>query len=190
MGRTYKIGLIGALVYIAFELAIVATGYNHNESAHVIAFAVNTLCLLLAIAYSILSEFNRLKSNGVSLLHDIKSGLRTTSIYALTVAVFIFSYYKWIDPEYPKLRAEQHLARVKAEQFEETAKIKMQEAPEMYEGKSIEDLRDTNEDAIKMILDPSPVKIFPITLFSLVMLGMVYTFMITGFNRLVLAKLF
>lgn len=192
MNRTYKIGIIAAVIYMVFELAIVFLGYNHNPNIHVIAFGFNTFCLLVAVAYSILSEFNieRSKGKGVSLLHDIKSGLRTVSTYAVIIAFFIFSYYNWIDPEYPKIRARQHTERIEHENFDAQAKAKMQAAPEMYEGKSIEDLRDTNETAINMILQPTFKIIVPITLFSLILLGMIYTFIITGFNRLVLAKLF
>lgn len=192
MDRTYKIGLIAAVIYMVFELAIVFLGYSHNETVHVFAFGFNTFCLLAAVAYSILSEFNiqRQKGKGVSLLHDIKSGLRTVSVYAIVIALFIFTYYNWIDPEYPEIRAQQHLERTKDIKFDEQAKLKMESAPEMYDGKSIEDLRDTNEAAIDMILQPSFKIIVPITLFSLLLLGMLYTFIITGFNRLVLAKLF
>lgn len=192
MNRTYKIGLIAAFIYIIFELTVVFLGYNHDENVHVIAFGFNTLILLLAVAFSILSEFNlKLKEGkGVSLLHDIKSGLRTVSVYAVIISLFIFSYYNWIDPEYSEIRAQQHIARTQHENFEEQAKLKMEAAPEMYEGKSIEDLRDTNEAAIEMILTPSFKNIIPMTLFSLILLGMVYTFLITGLNRLLLAKLF
>ena len=64
MNRTYKIGIVAAAIYILFELVIVMLGYNHNDDVHVVAFAVNTLCLLVAVAYSILSEFNiKLKDN-------------------------------------------------------------------------------------------------------------------------------
>lgn len=192
MDRTYKIGLIAAVIYIVFELAIVFLGYSHNENVHVFAFGVNTFTLLVAVAYSVLSEFNiqRAKGKGVSLLHDIKSGLRTVSVYAVIISMFIFSYYNWIDPEYPAIRRQQHLERTQNAKFDEQAIQKMAAAPEMYEGKSIEDLRDTNEAAIDMILQPSFKSIVPISLFSLILLGMLYTFVITGLNRLVLAKLF
>ena len=192
MNRTYKIGIVAAVIYMVFELVIVFLGYNHDDNVHVIAFGVNTLLLLLAVAFSILTEFNRevVKGKGVSLLHDIKSGLRTVSTYAVIIAFFIFSYYNWIDPEYSEIRAQQHLERTQHENFEAQAKLKMEAAPEMYEGKSIEDIRDTNEAAIEMILTPSFKNIIPMTLFSLILLGMVYTFLITGLNRLVLSKLF
>ncbi len=192
MNRTYKIGIVAAFIYIVFELIIVALGYSHNTDVHVIAFGFNTFCLLVAVVYSILSEFNikLAGGKGVSLLYDIKAGLRTVSAYAVIIAFFIFSYYNWIDPEYPKIRAEQHMARIQNQKFNEQAKLKMESAPEMYEGKSIEDLRDTNETAINMILTPSFKIVFPITLFSLLLIGMIYTFIITGFNRLILVKLF
>lgn len=191
MNRTYKIGIIAAVIYIIVEIIIVIIGYNHNANAHVIAFGFNTLCLLSAVAYSILSEYRKeqVKNKGVSLLHDIKSGLRTVSMYAIIVSLFIFTYYNWIDPEYPKIRAKQHLERTQHENFERQAKLKIEKAPEIYEGKSIEDLRDTSEEAINMILQPSFKTIIPITLFSLLFLGMLYTFFITGFNRIVLVKL-
>ena len=192
MDRTYKIGLIAAVIYIVFELAIVFLGYSHNENVHVFAFGVNTFTLLVAVAYSVLSEFNiqRAKGKGVSLLHDIKSGLRTVSVYAVIISMFIFSYYNWIDPEYPAIRRQQHLERTLNKNFEEQAKLKMAAAPEMYEGKSIEDLRDENQAGIETYLQPSFKSIVSITLFSLILLGMLYTFVITGLNRLVLAKLF
>jgi len=191
MNRTYKIGLLAAVLYIIIELVIVALGYNHSEEIHIIAWGINTMCLLVAVTYSILSEFNfeLAKGKGVSLLHDIKSGLRTVSVYAVTIAFFIFAYYQWIDPEYPEIRRERFLAGVENKQFEEQAKAKMEAAPEMYEGKSIDDLRDMNEESTNMILSSSFKIIFPITLFSLLLLGMIYTFIITGFNRLVLVKL-
>ena len=43
---------------MAIEIGIVLAGYSHDPRVHVIAFGVNSLCLLLAVALSIVSNFN------------------------------------------------------------------------------------------------------------------------------------
>ena len=57
----------------------------------------------------------------------------------------------------------------------------------MFYGKSSEDIRDNEQEGINMLLNPNNV--FLMTLLALIVLGMFYSFLITGFNRLVLAKL-
>ena len=57
----------------------------------------------------------------------------------------------------------------------------------MFYGKSSEDIRDNEQEGINMLLNPNNV--FLMTLLALLVLGMFYSFLITGFNRLVLAKL-
>jgi hypothetical protein len=59
--------------------------------------------------------------------------------------------------------------------------------PDMYYGKSSEDIRDNEQEGINMLLNPN--KVFLISLLALLVLGMFYSFLVTAFNRLVLAKL-
>ena len=67
------------------------------------------------------------------------------------------------------------------------AEKKISEDPDYYKGKSAEDLIEMQQDNIIDIMEPS--KVFPITLFSLLMLGMVFSFLITALNRAVLSKI-
>jgi len=172
---------------MAIEIGIVLADYNHNPRVHVIAFGVNSLCLLLAVGISIISNFNKKKHEDVSIVVDLKVGIKTSAIYALTIASFVFIYYKWIDPEYPEIRRQQWIAATETKQFSEDVDKKILDNPDMFYGKSSEDIRDNEQEGINMLLNPNNV--FLMTLLALIVLGMFYSFLITGFNRLVLAKL-
>jgi len=187
MRHEIKTALIWAGIYMAIEIGIVLGGYNHDPSAHIIAFGANSLCLLLAIAVSVVTNFNKKKHEGVSIVIDLKTGIKTSAIYALTIASFVLIYYKWIDPEYPEIRRQQWIAATETKQFSEDVDKKILDNPDMFYGKSSEDIRDNEQEGINMLLNPNNV--FLMTLLALLVLGMFYSFLITGFNRLVLAKL-
>jgi len=187
MNHAIKTALIWAGIYMAIEIGIVLAGYNHDPSVHVIAFGANTLCLLLAVGISIVSNFNKKKHEGVSIVVDLKTGIKTSAIYALTIACFLLVYYKWIDPEYPEIRRQQWIEMTETAQFSEGVGETIKSNPDMYYGKSAEDIRDNEQEGINMLLNPN--KVFLISLLALLVLGMFYSFLVTGFNRLVLAKL-
>ena len=71
--------------------------------------------------------------------------------------------------------------------MEEIARNHIQENPDFFDGKSDEDLIDMQQQNIIEIMEPS--KVFPITLFSLMLLGMIFSFFITALNRALLSKI-
>ena len=186
MKKTYKIGFFGALIYIIFELLLLFSGYSFHIYTSIIAFGVNSLLLLIIVAYSIISEYK--KSNNASFINDIKSGIQTTASYSIIIALFIFSYYRWINPEYPILKREQWIELINDEEhMNKLAQEQIKSNPEFFDGKSEGDLIDMQESNIIDTLEPS--KALPITLFSLMLLGIIYSFFITAFNRLILSRL-
>jgi len=187
MNHAIKTALIWAGIYILIEVVIVIAGYNHDPRVHVYAFGANTLCLLMAVAISIVTNFNKKKHEGVSIVVDLKIGIKTSAIYALTIACFLLVYYKWIDPEYPEIRRQQWIEMTETKKFSEGVEEKIKNNPEIFNGKSPEDIRDNEQEGINVLLNSN--KVFLISLLSLLVLGMFYSFLITGFNRLVLAKL-
>jgi hypothetical protein len=66
-------------------------------------------------------------------------------------------------------------------------KEKMEESPENFSGKSADDIQEMNYNNVEHMLSPSTV--FPLSLFSLLLLGMIYSFFVMAFNRLILSKL-
>ena len=187
MSHAIKTALIWAGIYMAIEIGIVLAGYSHDPRVHVIAFGINSLCLLLAIAISIVTNFNKKKHEGVSLVVDLKIGIKTSAIYALTIACFLLVYYKWVDPEYPEIRKQQWIEMTETTKFQDGVDQTIKNNPEMYYGKSSEDIRDNEQAGINMLLNSN--KVFLISLLALLVLGMFYSFLVTAFNRLVLDKL-
>ena len=187
MKTSYKSGLLAALAYIIFELSLYFFGWNHLEYKHALAFATSSLILLIAIAFSILKEFQAIKNQSPSFIIDLKNGIKTAAIYALLVASFSFIYYKWVD-DYAMIKKEQLINMTIDEgQMLEIAKKQIERNPDFYRGKSPEDLIDMQQENINANLNPSIV--FPFILFSQTLLGIVYAFLMTALNRLVLSKL-
>jgi hypothetical protein len=185
--HSIKMALLFAGIYIVAELVLVFSGHNRTTFSSVFSFSFNTLCLLLAVTIAILVNFNRHKKNGLSMLEDIKTGLTTSSVYAVIIALFITFYYLVLDPGYTQYRVEERIAAMQTPEALAALEQKMLENPEHYSGKSVADIQEMNMDGVVYILDAK--KAFPITLFSLLLLGMVYSFLIMALNRMVLSKL-
>jgi hypothetical protein len=169
------------------ELILVISGLNRTTFSSVFSFSFNTFCLLLAVTISILVNFNRHKKNGLSMLEDIKTGLTSSSVYAVVIALFITFYYLVLDPGYTEYRVKERIAAMQTPEALAALEQKMLEHPEHYAGKSVADIQEMNMDGVVYILDAK--KAFPITLFSLLLLGMVYSFLIMALNRMVLSKI-
>ena len=184
-----KMTFLFAGIYILTELIFVSTGLNENENIHVIAFGLNSLCLLLAVAISILVNFNRHKGQGLSMVVDLKTGIRVGVFYALIISSFCFCYYQWIDPEYPERRRQQLLEVMATEESQQILKDHMDENPDFNDGKSLDDRIEQNEESVNFFLVNSSSKVFTMTLISLLLLGRAYSFAIMALNRLILAKL-
>ena len=187
MKTSLKAGLFGALIYILFEIAFYLQGWNYLDFKHLLSFAVSSLILLIVISYSILKEFNGVKKNSPSFIFDLKNGIQTASIYALLIASFSFAYYKWID-DYAERKKEQLIEMTMDEDaMLELAEKQIESNPDFYYGKSPEDLIDMQQENINANLNPSVV--FPFTLFTQLLMGMIFSFALTGLNRLVLSRL-
>jgi hypothetical protein len=172
MSHAVKMGIIWAIIYIIIELTLITLDLHRNPMARFIGFGSNTLCLLLAIGISIVKNFKKFKHQGLSLVSDLKTGIKTGVVYALIISSFLFSYYKWIDPGY--------------QEFEEDA-IDAKKIDKGLSSLSEKDLRDNAQINIDQMLSIKTV--FPMSLMALLMLSILYSFLITAFNRMVLAKL-
>lgn len=153
----------------------------------VILIGAGTLSLFIGVAMSILINFNRNRAGGLSMLVDIKTGLTASAIFALISAIFLVVYFTSIDPDFKERKKEEWIAKMQEPENLKALEEKMKENPDMYTGKSLEDIQERNIDNTLHMLSGGTV--FPIALFSLLLLGMVYTFLVTAFNRLILAKL-
>lgn len=186
MNHAVKTAIIWALIYIIIELALVSFNVHREQVSRFIGFGSNTLCLLLAISISIITNFNKLKHKGVSIVTDLKTGIKTGVVYALIVASFLFVYYKWIDPGYHEAIKQQYIAYSESEDFYKNAEeAKLQD--DGLSSLSEDDLRDNAQINAEEMLSIKTV--FPMSLMALLMLSILYSFLVTGFNRIILSKL-
>ena len=49
---------LGALLYIAIELGVYFTGWNHHPMKHLIAFATSSLVHLISVTFSVVTDIN------------------------------------------------------------------------------------------------------------------------------------
>ena len=186
MSHAVKMGIIWAIIYIIIELTLITFNLHRNPMSRFIGFGSNTLCLLLAIGISIVKNFKKFKHQGLSLVSDLKTGITTGVVYALIISSFLFSYYKWIDPGYQESVKQQFHDFADSQEFEEDA-IDAKKIDKALSSLSEKDLRDNAQINIDEMLSLKTV--FPMSLMALLMLSILYSFLVTAFNRMVLAKL-
>ncbi|MFN3916447.1 MAG: DUF4199 family protein [Flavobacteriales bacterium] len=182
MSHPVKTAINFALAYILAELIMVATGYHLNEMARFVTYAANTLFLLLAVFISIRKETKLRKGIPTSFLVDIKTGLKAVGVYALSITVFVYFYYNFIVPDYTIAKVETVRAAAQAHDFAELQRI----SPKEYGGMSHEEFVELMVKNAQYWLNPS--KVVPITLLGLMLIGFIYTFILTAINRRVLSK--
>ncbi|MCB9195044.1 MAG: DUF4199 domain-containing protein [Flavobacteriales bacterium] len=182
-----KSGIYSALGFIVVILSLFIFKVNHKEAFMLLLIGSGTLAIFVGVAVSILVNFNRNRTGGLSLLSDIKVGLTSSAVFSILAAIFLVVYFTSIDPEFKERRKEEWLARMQEPEALKLLEEKMKENPDMYKGKSLEDIQERNIDNTLHMLGASTI--FPISLFSFLLMGMVYTFLVTAFNRLILAKL-
>ena len=184
MNLSYKVGLIGAIICIIFQF-IKLYSIDLKDEHLLIELAVYSLVLLISISYSILIQFRRVKHTSPSFIFDLKNGIKTAALFTLIIAPFSYTYFKWINPEFleNKIEKAESLKGSMYKVAEEQKNIN----PELYYNKSAEDLSEMQEDNYKDTF--TPYKAFIMLLLGTIMLGIIYSFFITGLNRGLLCKL-
>lgn len=188
MKLSIKNALLFSGIYIFAELIFFILGFNHIESIMMIRVVGVSLLMLLAVAISILVNFSRNKAGGLSMLVDLKTGIASAAVFALIISLFLTTYFSVIDTEFAENRKAAFSAAI--QDPEERAKLEKrleEENTNLAIGQTIDDLIEQNHDNMVQMLSPKTV--FPMALFSLLLLGMIYAFGVTALNRIILVKL-
>ena len=93
-----------------------------------------------------------------------------------------YSYHKWINPEFLENKKQSLIELSENPETLRQAKLNIESNPDFYNGKSAQDLLEMQQENIKDILKPS--KVFPISLFSFLFLGMISTLLISLLTNL------
>jgi hypothetical protein len=82
--------------YIALRLVFFYLGYGENDYKYLVS--INLLFIVLVIAATL--YYNYTKATPPFFLIDIKSAMRSVSIYAILISIFMFLYYEAIDGDF------------------------------------------------------------------------------------------
>ena len=176
MHYSIKNAFIFSLVYMSFEVGMIIAGLQYSENASFLSYAASSGALMLAIAFTL---YTSAKENpDQAFITDIKSGLRTSGLYAVITALFIVVYHLYLVPDYADIRIDM----VKETAMNTPLEVIQQNNPGL-----------TKEDFVAMQTDNAsfwltPKKIFPMVLLGIMLLGFVYTFAFTAIFRKVLFR--
>ena len=118
---------------------------------------------------------------------DLKMGMSAAAIYSIIISSFLFLYFSVLDPTYPEMRKQTIIAGMQNQDAIDELNAQMEANPDSYNGKSSDDIQEMNHNNVEHMLSAGTV--FPLSLFSLFFLGMIYSFFIMAFNRMILSKL-
>jgi hypothetical protein len=181
MSKSIKIGIAAVVISILFEITTLLYGLHENINASAISFMVHSFVLISSVATTIISISKNKDYNDV--ISQLKAGIKTTSIYAILMSSFFFSYNKWINPNYMENRRNHLIELTNDEQTREVIKKQIDANPEYYETESSEDLIDNQQESINTTREPKVI--FALSLFSLMILGMIFSLIIVFFNRII-----
>tara|TARA_B100001093_G_scaffold513964_1_gene586980 strand:+ start:2845 stop:3387 length:543 start_codon:yes stop_codon:yes gene_type:complete len=177
MLKNIKTGLLALSTSILFELIILNQFKESNFQISFIAFAFHSLNLILFILYGILYS-DPVKSR----ITNFKKGLTISIVFSFFISFYFFSYHKWINPSFLENKKQELMDMALSEQTFISAETKIKEDPDYYSGKSAEDLIDMQQENINEFLQPS--KVFPISLFGFLLIGMMFTVIVTISNHI------
>ena len=177
MLKNIKTGLLAVAISLCFELIILNLYQVSNTQLSFIGFAFHSLNLILFILIAILFK-NPVKSR----VSNFKKGLTISIIFSLLISIYFFSYHKWINPDFLINKKETLINLTSSEELFVKAKKKISEDPDYYKGQSAEDLIEMQQNNINEFLQPS--KVFPISLFGFLLIGMMFTAIVAVSNHI------
>ena len=164
--------LIAILISLVFEFIIYLSEIEVTLKLSILSFFFHSLNLILTILLVI-----NYQNYSISRLDNLKKGILISVVFSIFISFYFFSYHKWINPVVLENKKNTLLELSEIPETLDQAKEKIRLNPDFYNGKSPADLIEMQQDNINEFLTPS--KVFPISLFSFLFTGMVFTLIIS-----------
>jgi hypothetical protein len=175
MFKNIKTGFFALLISLLFELIVIAFFNEESFQLSFICFAFHSLNMILFILYAVL-YVNPVKSR----VSNFKKGLTISLVFSFLISIYFFSYHKWINPDLLLNKKKEYTELAISPQMMINAENQIKENPNYYNGKTAEDLIEMQQENINIFLQPS--KVFPISLFGFLLIGMVFTAILSLLN--------
>lgn len=166
MSKVTGAGVGIALVYVILKCIYFITGLHYTNYNLVILS--NIICAMLAVG---LGMYVARDSKGDFLtkgIERIKAGMRSGSVYAISISIFVFFYYKSIDKKFFGDKINERVVMAQNADFETLKK----EHPEKLADKNHQDFIDMEREQAQLWF--SPFIISTITLLGTLLTEMLY----------------
>tara|TARA_B110001454_G_C12619372_1_gene392214 strand:- start:167 stop:715 length:549 start_codon:yes stop_codon:yes gene_type:complete len=172
MFKYIKTSLIAIAISLVFELLVYLSKMEVEFRLSLVSFIFHSLNLIIAIVFAV--NYQNLT---ISRLDNLKKGILISIVFSLSISFYFFSYHKWINPEFLENKKQSLIELSENPETLRQAKENINSNPDFYSGKSAEDLVEMQQENINDLLKPG--KVFPISLFSFLFLGMLSTLIIS-----------
>ena len=172
MLKYIKTSFIAIIISLVFELLIHLSKLEVNFKLSLISFIFHSLNLIIAIVLAL-----NYQNPTISRLDNLKKGILISIVFSLSISFYFYSYHKWINPEFLENKKQTLIELSENPETLRQANLNINSNPDFYNGKSAEDLLEMQQENINDLLKPG--KVFPISLFSFLFLGMLSTLIIS-----------
>ena len=172
MFKYIKTSLIAIAISLIFELLVYLSKMEVDFRLSLVSFIFHSLNLIIAIVLAV-----NYQNPTISRLDNLKKGILISIVFSLSISFYFFSYHKWINPEFLENKKQSLIELSENPETLRQAKENINSNPDFYNGKSAEDLVEMQQENINDLLKPG--KVFPISLFSFLFLGMLSTLIIS-----------
>lgn len=172
MFKYIKTSLIAIAISLVFELLVYLSKIEVDFRLSLVSFIFHSLNLIIAIVFAV-----NYQNTTISRLDNLKKGILISIVFSLSISFYFFSYHKWINPEFLENKKQSLIELSENPETLRQAKENINSNPDFYSGKSAEDLVEMQQENINDLLKPG--KVFPISLFSFLFLGMLSTLIIS-----------
>ena len=177
MFKYIKTSFIAIIISLVFELIIHQSNREINFQLSLISFVFHSLNLIIDIVLAV-----NYQNPTISRIDNLKKGILISIVFSLSISFYFYSYHKWINPEFLENKKQSLIELSENPETLRQAKLNINSNPDFYNGKSAQDLLEMQQENINDILKPA--KVFPISLFSFLFLGMISTLIISLLTNL------
>ena len=172
-----KTSFIAIFISLVFELIIHLSNIEIDFQLSLVSFIIHCLNLIIAIVLAV-----NYQNPTISILDNLKKGILISIVFSLSISLYFYSYHKWLNPEFLENKKQLLIELSENPENIRQAKLNINSNPDFYNGKSAEDLLEMQQENINDILKPG--KVFPISLFSFLFLGMISSLIISLLTNL------
>lgn len=181
-----KYGLIFAASWIALKMIFFMGGIFQDDI--MITGLLNNLFLLLAISLGIYFEKKKEGFGEGNALSDIKHGLIAGAPYTLIIAIFLFFYYRDVNPEYIETKVSERYDMMYDYLSDDANLAAFRETSEEYEVMKREEILVKYKVDIRANLNPKATML--LSLLGMLVLSFTYSIFVTVIYRKVMLRNF